>query len=83
MSANKHNKSTAERPGGLMVVVRNGNVDKAMRKLKNKCKKEGLFQDLEKHRFFDKPSVVRNRNKAIARKRHLKKLAKRFDDLGY
>ncbi len=83
MSKNKHIRSTIDKPAGLMVLVQNGNIEKALKKLKNKCKKEGIIQDLEKKRQFDKPSILRARAKAIAIKRHRKENAKRLEENGF
>lgn len=60
---------------GLAIVVFNNDVNKAMRKLKKKMQIERVFQDLQKHEFYEKPSLKRKRERAQARKRWLKKQA--------
>ena len=40
----------------MQVVVKNGNVERAMRTLK-KLQKEGLLKELKQRQFFEKPSI--------------------------
>lgn len=49
-------------------------VDSAMRRFKRAVEKAGTPKELRKREFFQKPSAVRKRKAAAARKRHLKKL---------
>lgn len=55
----------------MRVEVRNNNVDRALKVLKRKLTEEGVFKDMQKHRFYEKPSDKRRREKraAIARAR--------------
>ena len=66
------NEYDPERKRGLYVEVRNNDVGRAMRKLKKLCNNEGMIKDMRKNEFYEKPSVVRKREKAQARKRWLK-----------
>lgn len=68
---------------GLKVEVRNGDFNKAMRRFKKMVQDDGLLQELRKREYYEKPSAKRKREKAAARARHLKALAKRKDQLGY
>ncbi|MCB0317843.1 MAG: 30S ribosomal protein S21 [Bdellovibrionales bacterium] len=59
--------------GALEVVVdQNGNVEKAIKVLKRKLIKEGLFKELKSRRYYEKPSEKRKRKQ----KESLKKLRK-------
>ena len=51
----------------LKIEVRNGNVEKALRVMKRKLKKEGIFQELKRRQYYQKPSEV----KREAQKRRL------------
>lgn len=64
---------------GLGVEVRNNNVNDALRKFKKKVQEDGKLQDVKEREEYTKPSVARNRAKAAARSRWLKKLAKDKD----
>lgn len=43
----------------LTVKVRNGQVDKALKRFKRKVKDEGIIRDFRKHEFYQKPSEKR------------------------
>ncbi len=43
----------------LKIEVRNGNVEKALRLMKRKLKKEGIFQELKRRQYYQKPSEVK------------------------
>lgn len=59
------------------VRIREGeSLDSAMRRLKRAVEKEGKPKELRKREFFQKPSAIRKRKAAAARKRHLKKLVR-------
>lgn len=60
----------------MKVEVRNNNVDRAIRVLKRKLTDEGLFQELQKRRFYEKPSDRKRRLKraAVARSRKAQRL---------
>ena len=42
-------------------MVKNGNVERAMRTLKKKLQKEGLLKELKQKQYFEKPSAKRKR----------------------
>ena len=67
----------------MQVVVKNGNVERAMRTLKKKLQKEGLLRELKQRQFFEKPSAKRSRKKAEGTKRVRKNMLKRFEREGY
>jgi len=68
---------------GLAVEVRNGDVNQALRKFKKKVTESGILQEVRERQEFTKPSVKRAKAKAAGRARHLKKMQKRKNDLGY
>jgi|TARA_R100001509_G_scaffold160751_1_gene128979 small subunit ribosomal protein S21 len=45
----------------IEVQVRNNNVEKAMRVLKKKLQKDGLFRELRMRQHYEKPSLKRQR----------------------
>jgi len=55
----------------MQVIVRDNNVEQALRVLKKKMQKEGLFREMKERRAFEKPSErrVRERAQAVARVR--------------
>ena len=67
----------------MQVVVKNGNVERAMRTLKKKLQKEGLLKELKQRQFFEKPSAKRKRKKAEGIKRYQRNLKKKMERLGY
>ena len=61
------------------VEVRNNNVDKALRVLKKKLQKDGLFRELRLRQHYEKPSLKRQRKlkeslRRIAKEKRLKRL---------
>ena len=57
---------------GLYVEVRNNDVTRALRRLKKLMNTEGMIKDMRKNEYYEKPSAVKRREKAQARKRWLK-----------
>lgn len=57
----------------MQVFVRDNNVDQALRALKRKLQREGVFREMKRRRFFEKPSerTVRERAEAVRRRRKL------------
>lgn len=55
----------------MKIEVRNNNIDRALKVLKRKLTEEGVFKDIQKHRFYEKPSDAKRRKRraAIARSR--------------
>lgn len=60
---------------GRKVFVKDGNVEKALRKFKKKVSESGLLMDLQDRQTYTKPSVRKKVAKAMARKRWLKQVA--------
>ena len=67
----------------VTVVVKSGNVDRAMRTLKMKLQKEGLLKELKQRQFFEKSSAKKARKKAEGIKRYQRNLKKKQERLGY
>ena len=60
----------------MQVLVRENNVDQALRALKKKMQREGLFREMKMHDYYEKPSEKRVREKAEAVRR-VRKLARK------
>ncbi len=67
----------------MQVSVRDNNVDQALRALKKKMQREGIFREMKLRRHFEKPSEKKAREKAEAKRRHRKLLRKRMEREGY
>ncbi|MGA8689052.1 MAG: 30S ribosomal protein S21 [Methyloceanibacter sp.] len=64
----------------MKVFVRENNVDQALRVLKKKLLREGLFRELKRRKAYEKPSERRAREKGEAirrRRKAARKLAQR------
>lgn len=60
----------------LQVLVRDNNVEQALRVLKKKMQREGLFREMRARSAYEKPSEKRAREKADAIRR-VRKLARK------
>ena len=60
----------------MLVDVRDNNVDQALRVLKKKMQREGLFREMRARRAYEKPSEKRAREKSEAIRRS-RKLARK------
>ncbi|MBD9387046.1 30S ribosomal protein S21 [Rhizobium sp. CG4] len=60
----------------MQVLVRDNNVDQALRVLKKKLQREGVFREMKMRDHFEKPSEKRVREKAEAISR-VRKLARK------
>ena len=67
----------------MQVFVKDNNVDGALRVLKKKMQREGVFREMKMRRTYEKPSERRIREKADAVRRHRKALRKRMEREGY
>jgi small subunit ribosomal protein S21 len=56
----------------LEIKVFGNNIEKAIKDLKIKLHKEGIFKELKKRRFYEKPSVKEKRKRIEARKKKMK-----------
>ena len=57
----------------MQALVRDNNVEQALRVLKKKMQREGVFREMKQRRFYEKPSerTTRERAEAIRRTRKL------------
>jgi small subunit ribosomal protein S21 len=62
----------------VQVLVRDNNVDQAMKALKKKLQREGVFREMKLRNFYEKPSEKRAREKAEAIRRARKLARKRL-----
>lgn len=67
----------------MQVQVRDNNIDQALRALKKKMQREGIFREMKLRRSYEKPSEKRAREKAEAIRRTRKLLRKRMEREGY
>ncbi|OEJ68548.1 30S ribosomal protein S21 [Magnetovibrio blakemorei] len=67
----------------MQVVVRDNNVDQALKVLKKKMQREGIFRELKLRKNFEKPSEKRAREKAEAVSRARKMERKRLEREGF
>ena len=60
----------------MQVLVRDNNVDQALKALKKKMQREGIFREMKLRNYYEKPSERRVREKAEAVRR-ARKLARK------
>ncbi|MCC6984637.1 MAG: 30S ribosomal protein S21 [Bauldia sp.] len=56
----------------MQVLVRDNNIDQALRVLKKKLQKEGIFREMKRRRAYEKPSEKRAREASEAKRRQRK-----------
>lgn len=56
----------------MQIIVRDNNVDQALRVLKKKLQREGVFREMKARRAYEKPSEKRARQKGEAIRRNRK-----------
>jgi small subunit ribosomal protein S21 len=60
----------------LQVIVRDNNVDQALKASKKKMQREGIFREMKRRSFYEKPSEKRVREKAEGVRRARKQARK-------
>ncbi len=65
------------------MIVRDNNVDQALRVLKKKLQREGVFREMKLRRSYEKPSERRARERAEAVRRYRKLMRKRMEREGF
>ena len=78
-TAGPHDRGLAAREtigAHLQVLVRDNNVDQALRVLKKRMQREGIFREMKQRRAYEKPSEKKAREKAEAVRRS-RKLARK------
>ncbi len=60
----------------VQISVRDNNVDQALKILKRKLQKEGLFKEIKQRRFYEKPSEkkVRKAQEAVRRSKKQRRM---------
>ncbi|MEJ0063182.1 MAG: 30S ribosomal protein S21 [Alphaproteobacteria bacterium] len=66
----------------MQVSVRDNNIDQALRALKKKMQREGIFREMKLRRNYEKPSERKVREKAEAQRRQRKVERKRKEREG-
>jgi small subunit ribosomal protein S21 len=66
----------------MQVLVRDNNIDQAMRVLKKKMQREGIFRELRQRKHYEKPSERKTREKAEAIRRNRKAARKQMQREG-
>tara|TARA_A100001011_G_C14029391_1_gene722892 strand:+ start:40 stop:243 length:204 start_codon:yes stop_codon:yes gene_type:complete len=67
----------------MYVSVRDNNVDQALRILKKKMQREGMFREMKNRRVYEKPSERKARELAESTRRVRKLMRKRLEREGY
>ena len=75
--------SDEEQVPTVHVTVRDNNVDQALKALKKKMQREGVFREMKLRRAYEKPSEKRAREKAEAVRRARKLERKRMEREGF
>ncbi|MBB5538008.1 30S ribosomal protein S21 [Rhizobium herbae] len=66
----------------MQVLVRDNNVDQALRVLKKKLQREGIFREMRLREAYEKPSVKKARQKSEAVSRQRKNARKQLQREG-
>lgn len=61
----------------MQIFVRDNNVDQALRLLKKRMQREGVFKEMKRRRFYEKPSEKATREKGEAVRRARKAARKK------
>lgn len=64
----------------MKIVVFDNQIEAALKQLKKQMLKDGLFQEMKKRAFYEKPSVKRKRKSAQAQKKRRKALKRMFQN---
>lgn len=56
----------------VQVVVHANNIEQALRALKKKMQREGVFREMKMGRYYEKPSEMRVRKQAESKRRRRK-----------
>ncbi|MDE2350337.1 MAG: 30S ribosomal protein S21 [Alphaproteobacteria bacterium] len=67
----------------MQIIVRDNNIDQALKALKKKMQREGIFREMKLRRHFEKPSERRAREAAEAVRRARKLERKRLEREGF
>ncbi len=74
-----HPRLSKNRSVPLQIIVRDNNIDQALKALKKKMQREGIFREMKLRGHYEKPSEKRAREKAAAVRRARKLERKRAE----
>jgi small subunit ribosomal protein S21 len=80
--ASQNNPRTECKGARVQVLVRDNNVDQALKALKKKMQREGIFREMKLRGHYEKPSERKAREKAEAIRRARKLARKRLQREG-
>ena len=63
----------------MEVVVSDSNLEQALRLLKKKMQREGVYKEMKVHKRYEKPSEKKKRKSTEARRRS-RKMTKKYSD---
>ena len=66
----------------MQIIVRDNNVEQALKVLKKRMQREGIFREMKRRSFYEKPSEKRTRERAEAIRRYRKLQRKRLQREG-
>ena len=66
----------------MQITVRDNNIDQALKVLKKKMQREGIFREMKRRSAYEKPSERRVRERAEAIRRHRKLQRKKLQREG-
>lgn len=66
----------------MQVLVRDNNIEQALRVLKKKMQREGVFREMKQRKAYEKPSERKNREKGEAVRRARKQQRKQMQREG-
>ena len=61
----------------MKIVVVDNQIEPALKALKREMLKDGVFKEMKRRAFYEKPSVKRKRKRAEARRKRLKAARRR------
>ena len=67
----------------MTVIVRDNDVNKALRVLKKKLLNDGFFQEIRERSFYESRGTKRRKAKMAATRRYKRNMEKRKNELGY
>lgn len=62
----------------MEIKVHENDLEKALKLLKNKLQKDGLFKEIKQRSYFEKPSIKEKRKQREAKKKRAKNFNKRY-----
>jgi small subunit ribosomal protein S21 len=72
--------STGRKVTNLTITVHGNDIERALRDLKRTLQREGVFKEIKRRRFYDKPSVKKKLKQMEAERRRRKALRNRRSD---